>query len=122
MKKFVCLFVCLFAGSANATIINFESDSAGSVANGFTSVDASGVHFSDTLGSGLSILTSSPETDGQSLVVFSDDASRLGIDFDSTYDFLSFDFGNDNPGFGDPDGQMHLDLSYRLICFNSQLG
>lgn len=66
---------------AMAGFIDFESDTIGSVANGFTSNSASGVHFTDTSGSDLQVHTHQA-IGTQNLLVFGDDPSKLQIDFD----------------------------------------
>lgn len=107
MKKIVYLFVSLFVcSSVHATIVDFTGINHSNV-NSFTIGD---VTFTDSIGNGLTTGAWPESNNSQALAVFGDDASRLELSFDNTYDFLSFDFGNDNPGFGDPNGQMHLDL------------
>ncbi len=84
---------------AHATLISidFESDSLGAIGNGFSSVDAPGVLFTDTVGADLFLLTGT-EADGQSLAVFGDfDSSGLLIEFGTNLDFLELAFGNDDP-------------------------
>ncbi len=103
----VGLLTC--AGSASAGFIDFESDTAGGLANGFVSVDSPLVSFSDSMGADLFIF-SGTETDGQSLAVGSDDASFLIMDFATTMDSLSFDFGNDDPGWANPGDLAELRL------------
>jgi len=93
-------------GTSNATIIDFEGMSY-SNQNTITIGD---VTFADSSGSGLNVRDWGHQSDGVGLAVYGDDSSRLELSFDNYYNYLSFDFGNDNPGFGDPDGQMHLDL------------
>lgn len=91
--------LCL-SGFAHATIIDFEADTAGSKANGFTSVGNPGVHFTDTSGAGLEVQNFGSQGIGQSLAVFSDDdRSRLQIDFDFSVNSLSLMYGNDDPAY-----------------------
>jgi len=80
---------------AMAGFIDFESDTIGSVANGFTSNSATGVHFTDTSGSDLRI-HSHQAIGSQNLLVFGDDPSKLQIDFDFNISFLDLFFGNDD--------------------------
>lgn len=88
------------AGVANAGTINFDSDSTGGKTNGFTSVDSAIVHFTDTVGADLSVLSLAESNFSQALVVFNDgDGSKLQMDFDAYQQSLSLDFGNDDPGF-----------------------
>lgn len=103
----------LLSANANAALINFESDGSGAVANGFVSNDLSGVSFSDTMGANLSIANFAAQGDGLALAVNGDDASRLQIDFSSAYDFISIEFGNDDPGFS-----MAGDLAWLQVLNN----
>ena len=95
--KTATLAACLAFGSvgAQAGFIDFESDSIGVKANGFTSASGAGVHFTDTLGAGLEIHTHQA-LGRQNLLAFGDDASRIQIDFDSAMNSLSLFFGNDD--------------------------
>jgi hypothetical protein len=115
MKKIIFLLGCLAAYSANATLIDFTGVNVNNT-NSFTIGD---VTLTDSDGSGLSTGSYAESNNSNALGVFGDDASRLELSFANTYDFLSFDFGNDNPGYGDPDGQMHLDLYLNGILGNS---
>lgn len=107
MKHLIIGLGLLIAANVNATVIDFEDVAGVSNVNSFTLGD---VTFTDSMGSGLMVSDFGHQSDGNALAIFGDDASRLQLDFANTYDYLSFDFGNDNPGYGDPDGQMHLDL------------
>lgn len=78
-------------------LIDFESDTTGAKPNGFTSVDSSLVHFSDSIGADLDVENVEPETIGQGLRVFSDDPSRLLMTFDVPMRAISLVFGNDDP-------------------------
>ena len=105
-KVLLCMLAGMAISTANAGVIDF------------TGVNQSGVHsftvgdvtFADSSGSDLYTAAYYESNGSNALAVFYDDASRLQLSFGSTYDYLSFDFGNDNPGFGDPNGKMHLDL------------
>jgi len=88
-------FAAFLSSPTMAGLIDFEGDSLGGVSNGFTSTSDSGVHFTDTIASGLQIHTHQA-LGSQNLLVFGDDASRLQIDFDFTIDSLSLFFGNDD--------------------------
>ena len=69
----------------------------------FTPVGISGVLFSDSVGAQLSVDNFGAQGDGQSLAVQQDDdASELEIDLGFTSDFISLDFGNDDPGNTNP--------------------
>ena len=105
MKKLLLVLGLFAAVNANAVIIDFEG-----VSGSGSHFAVGDVTFSDSDGSGLATGDYGVLSDGNALAVRGDDASRLELNLGATYDFLSFDFGNDNPGYGDPDGQMHLDL------------
>jgi hypothetical protein len=93
---------------ANATIIDFEDQVSGSKANGYT---IGGVSFSDSIGQDLNVLDYGNQSKGKALGVNGDDLSKLQLSFSGYYNFLSFEFGNDDPSWGNPpNGQMHLDL------------
>jgi hypothetical protein len=105
VKKLLLLLSFFAAANANATLIDFTG--ANQSGKSFTIGD---VTFTDSDGSGLQTGSWNESNYSQALAVFGDDASRLQLSFGATYNFLSFDFGNDDPRFGDPIGQMHLDL------------
>ena len=98
------LLVCVPSTSFAVLItIDFEADTAGAKPNGFTPVGISGVLFSDSVGAQLSVDNFGAQGDGQSLAVQQDDdASELEIDLGFTSDFISLDFGNDDPGNTNP--------------------
>ncbi|MBU2978102.1 PEP-CTERM sorting domain-containing protein [Alteromonas sp. C1M14] len=85
--------------SAALVTIDFESDTTGVQVDGFSSVDASGVYFSNSTGNSLELGNFGSQSDGIGLGIFADDASALNISFDSQISFLSLDFGNDDPGY-----------------------
>ena len=97
MKKSIVIAVALTAGIASADFIDFESDAAGAVANGFVSADSPIITFADTMGSDLQFGNYGVQGDGNSLSVWGDDASRLLMSFSSNVSSLSLDFGNDDP-------------------------
>lgn len=88
---------------AHADIIDFNSESAGSKANGYTTDDSSIVHFSDTNGNGLVIVNTTAGTHGngtRALNVDGDtDGSGLQMTFDELVDQLSLSFGNDQSAY-----------------------
>jgi hypothetical protein len=88
----VAVVVAAFGASAAPILVDFDSDPAPvNVPNGFTSVDSSQIHFSDTMGTDLIVL----EIDGSNaLATFFDDDSGLRMDFDFVASALSMDFGN----------------------------
>jgi hypothetical protein len=88
----VAVVVAAFGASAATIVVDFDSDPAPvNVLNGFTSVDSSLIHFSDTMGDELIVL----EFEGSNaLATFFDDDSGLRIDFDVVASALSMDFAN----------------------------
>lgn len=99
----VLTFLLLAALPLRAQItIDFESDTTGAKPNGFTSVDSSQVHFSDSIGADMDVQDSTPETIGQGLAVRPDDPSRLLMTFDVPMQSLSLVFGNDDPCCSNP--------------------
>ncbi len=99
--------------AATAATIDFEADASGLQANGFSPAGHPGVHFTDTDGADLFISDFSPQSVGQGLAVFSDDASILRIDFDFLVNALSIAFGNDDPDGFAGEGDIAL-----LTLFN----
>lgn len=91
----------VLGGPAHAALItvDFEADTPGAVANGFSSSGAAGVSFSDDFGSDLLIGNFGTLSDGTQALANGTpfDASILFIDFAFMADFLSLDFGNDDP-------------------------
>lgn len=85
----------LASQSASAGFINFEGDTVGAKANGFTSSSDAGVHFFDTIGSNLQVHTHQA-IGTQNLLAFGDDASRIRMTFDAAASSLSMVFGNDD--------------------------
>ncbi|HET6713958.1 MAG TPA: hypothetical protein VFI59_09635 [Actinomycetota bacterium] len=83
--------------SVKAPPLNFERDTSGAKSNGFTSIDSSIAHFSDSVGEGLQVYGAIPEVIGQGLAVQPDDGSRLIISFDVPIKKISITFGNDDP-------------------------
>jgi len=84
---------------AGLMTIDFEAEPSGSKPNGYSPAGHPDVSFTDTLGAGLALGNFAAQGDGQSLVVYGDDASKLQIDFGFDISFLSLDFGNDDPRF-----------------------
>src|SRR6185295_11143826 len=68
---------------ASLTTITFENDPVGPTSNSFVSADSPLVTFSNTVGLGLA--------------VGDNDNSALVMSFSTVMDFLSVDFGNDDP-------------------------
>ena len=78
--------------------IDFESDPAGPVPNGFESDDSPIVSFADTDGADLNVQAfGTGKSDGQALVCFSDDDSSIRMDFDAIVSTFTLEFGNDDP-------------------------
>jgi len=101
MKSRLLVFaaaVMLTFGAAQAALIDFEADVAGSKLNGYSPVGHPGVTLTDTSGADLQInVFCCNQGDGKSLGIFGDDASRLVINFGALQTFVSLDFGNDDP-------------------------
>ena len=107
--------VSLFALTAHAGLVTFESDAAGAKPNPFTSNDDVGVTFTDTLGIDLQVMQGLGECKGgtnKCLVAFNDDTSAIQMDFAVLANQISLEFGNDQAGFISADGlallQMYL--------------
>lgn len=83
------------------TVIDFEQDAAGPVANGFMSIDSPLVSFTDSDGSELAIGNFGIESIGQGLQVGGNDFSLLLMSFSELMNSLSLAFGNDDPAFTD---------------------
>lgn len=101
MKLTSAIVASLLGGltlAANAAIINFETDTTGGKANGFSPVGHPLVTFTDTVGTGLDVSNYGGQGSGtRSLAVFNDgDASKLQINFGAAMSYLSLDFGNDD--------------------------
>ncbi len=79
--------------AAQATVIDFTSETSGAKTNGYT---VSGVQFFDTLGNDLSLQDWGHQSHGKALGVFSDDASMLRMVFSGVSNLLAIDFGNDD--------------------------
>lgn len=100
MNKHI-LFVLLglaLSGTARAGLmtVDFEADPAGHVPNGFASASTSAVRFYAPALVNLRIY-SGAETDGNSLLLESDDDSGLDMLFDFPIYSIALDFGNDDP-------------------------
>ena len=117
----LAVLATLVTSGALAAVVTYNNDAEGFQANGFSSSDSAAVTFTDTLGAdlqtGFSIF---PETNGTSaLFVFGDDASQLLMNFSAVQQFLTLDFGNDDPGFLTP-GVEHATLT--VFLGNVQVG
>ncbi|MFO0848204.1 MAG: hypothetical protein U0871_06575 [Gemmataceae bacterium] len=98
---------------AAAVLITFNSDPAGSKANGFVSVDSALVSFTDTIGADLQVGNfGSQNVSGNGLAVFSDDTSALQMNFTQLVNALSLVFGNDDQPF------TGVPIDARLTLFN----
>lgn len=84
--------------TVKAPTVKFQRDTSGAVPNGFTSLDSTIAHFTDSSGADLEITSVPPESIGQGLRILGDDASKLIIAFDVPIKRLSLTFGNDDPG------------------------
>ena len=87
------------SGLASADFTDFESDPTGAVLNGFISVSAPSIMFSDTMGTDLSIFNGAESNSTNALAAFGDDFSAIHMDFSTNISDLSFDFGNDDGAF-----------------------
>ena len=89
--------VTLVAAPAAAQVIDFETGPTGVIADGYTT---GGITFTTALGSGLEIGNFTPSTAGRGLIVRSDSNGNFlrGAIAGGT-NYLSFDFGNDDPLF-----------------------
>ena len=100
-SQFVALLVLLtfgMAAHAGTIFIDFEADSLGGKANGFTSASSPLVHFSDSSGAGLVVSNLFTECNNtQCLETQPDDGSFLIMDFDVLVNSISVDFGNHQP-------------------------
>jgi hypothetical protein len=89
-----CLVAALaFTTHARAVTIDFTGEAPGNKPNGYTIGIAS---FFDTLGANLQLADWGNQSIGNGLAVFSDDPSRLQINFSSNIVGLSLSFGNDD--------------------------
>ncbi len=98
-----------FASNASAVLItvDFESETAGAKANGYT---VGGLTFTDTVGNDLRVQNWGVQSDGLGLAVFDDsDGGGLKIGIDGLADFITMDFGNDDPGFSQPGDLVYLE-------------
>jgi len=95
---------------AAPTTINFELETAGTKANGFSAAGHPGVSFTNTSGSNLNVDNYGSQGIGQSLLIGSDDASALRIGFATPVSSLSLDFGNDDRGYTGQDVFAYLQL------------
>jgi hypothetical protein len=85
------------ATPASAQVLDFESAPAGALAEGTT---FGGITFTSALGSGLEIGNYGVQSDGQGLSVRNDtNGNFLRGALSGSSNYLSFDFGNDDPFF-----------------------
>lgn len=99
MKKYLMggAAALLLSTSANAALVDFESSSTGSLAEG---TDIGGIIFTSDLGSGLSIGDFGVQSDGQALAAGGDgNGNFIRGSIASSANFLSIDFGNDDASF-----------------------
>lgn len=94
----IYIFTLSNVATASVVTIDFEADSIGTKANGFTPTGITGVAFSDSNGAELGVYNLLEQGSGtRSLLVGGDlDGSLLQISLGYTADFLSLDFGNDD--------------------------
>ena len=119
LKTLAVVSACALAfGAAQAapTVVTFTADATGARANGFVS---GGVTFSDTNGTGLSVLDGLPvecaAAANHCLANFGDDTGALAMSFAGLQTSLSLDFGNDDPGFIPAGGLAYLQLFLGVV-------
>ncbi|MBX3482963.1 PEPxxWA-CTERM sorting domain-containing protein [Phenylobacterium sp.] len=96
-----CAAGLAMGGAAQAlTVIDFEGQPLGAVADGYTVPGFEELVFSTALGSGLGLYTG-PESDGVSLLANNDTNGNFikGTFTDGLHSFISMTFGNDDPFF-----------------------
>ena len=93
----------LTSASAQAATrtIDFTNDTAGAKAEGFASADYAGLAFFTDLGAGLEVGDFGVQSSGNGLLAQSDANGNFlrGVFSDGLHNFLSLDFGNDDPAF-----------------------
>lgn len=106
-----CTAVCI-STLTRAAIIDFEADTYGPKANGFSALGHPTVKFSDTVGAELDISDYGLQGLGQkSLAVNGDgDGSKLQMDFTVPVTYLSLWFGNDDPGWTSDSDRAWLEI------------
>jgi len=110
MKKYLVggAAALLLSTSANAALVDFESTPTGTLAEG---TDVGGIVFTSDLGSGLSIGDFGGQSDGRALASFNDtNGNFIRGTIAGSVNFLSIDFGNDDPGFSNPGDLATLQL------------
>jgi hypothetical protein len=115
MAKTCVTLLTLFimaAAEAATTVIDFEADTIGNKANGFSATGFPGVAFSDTVGSTVGLLPGIAECGFTQCLAAAEFAgvSKLQIDFVSEQNSISLDFGADNPDFMDPGDLAWLEI------------
>lgn len=100
--KIVSLFAAaalsLTAVSAQAVTVDFNSETVGVAANGFTTDDSSVVSFSNSNGGIMRLNDYGTKSNGIGLAVFSADNSKLVMDFTQAVANLTLGVGNDVAG------------------------
>ncbi len=81
----------------NADTITFEADAPGLRPSGFQSIQSNIVTFSDSSGANIALDDFSPQTIGNGLALTSFASNAFVLDFSVNVNFLSLDFGNDDP-------------------------
>lgn len=121
MKKVLLTLLASSAATfaAQAVVIDFESETTGGKANGYTTDDSSIVHFSDSDGANLSVSDFGIQSNGIGLGIFSDDStSFLIMTFDVALNYLGLSFGNDQ-AFG---GNVVQDAVLTVFSGATQVG
>lgn len=97
-----CAALMSIGGAAQAlTVIDFEEDPIGDVADGFVSTDSPVLQFYTDLGGGLTVGPYGSQGDGVSLAVGDDTSGNFlrGVFTDGAHSFLSMTLGNDDPAY-----------------------
>jgi len=91
-------------------VINFENDSTGNKPNGWSSIDSDLVKFYDSLSSNLIIGDYGHQSHGLALHLGSTDQSKILLLFSEPMNFISLEFGDDDPGWTEPGDEAVLEL------------
>ncbi len=113
-REFFWLVACAASVGALAqtAVINFEGETAGVKANGYTAIGHPDVRFTDTVGAGLTIGRFSGRGIGnRTLAVWDDlDGSKLQMDFGRPMTALSLSYGNDDVSYASTSDRAWLEI------------
>ena len=96
------LSACAVSAQAATVTVDFSGDAPGFVPNGFTSSGSPIVSFTDSINSDLLVADFGPQSVGNGLGVYYDDASTLVMNFTQAVTNLALSFGNDDPAYSLP--------------------